>query len=52
MQFSSGVAKEITDVIQALILFFVAADVIVRSLLRMGKTDGEEVKLSSGWGKQ
>ncbi len=52
MQFASGVAKEITDVIQALILFFVAADVIVRSLLRMGKTAEEEVKLSSGWGKQ
>jgi len=39
-------------VIQALILFFVAADVIVRSLLRMGKVGEEEVKLSSGWGKQ
>jgi general nucleoside transport system permease protein len=52
MSFASGVAKEITDVIQALILFFVAADVIVRSLLRMGKVGEEEVKLSSGWGKQ
>jgi simple sugar transport system permease protein len=52
MQFASGVAKEITDVIQALILFFVAADVIVRSLLRMGKVGEEEVRLSSGWGKQ
>jgi ABC-type uncharacterized transport system permease subunit len=52
MQFSSGVAKEITDVIQALILFFVAADVIVRTLLRMRETGGEEVKLSTGWGKQ
>lgn len=51
MQFSSGVAKEITDVIQALILFFVAADVIVRSLLRI-RERGEEVKLSTGWGKQ
>jgi len=52
MQFASGVAKEITDVIQALILFFVAADVIIRSLLRMRAVGGEEVKLSSGWGKQ
>jgi simple sugar transport system permease protein len=51
MQFSSGVAKEITDVIQALILFFVAADVIVRSLLHI-RERGEEVKLSTGWGKQ
>ena len=52
MQFVSGVAKEITDVIQALILFFVAADVIIRSLLRMRAAVGEEVKLSTGWGKQ
>jgi simple sugar transport system permease protein len=52
MQFASGVAKEITDVLQALILFFVAADVIVRSLLRMGKVGEEEIKLSTGWGKQ
>jgi simple sugar transport system permease protein len=52
MQFASGVAKEITDVIQALILFFVAADVIIRTLLRMRETGGEEVKLSTGWGKQ
>jgi simple sugar transport system permease protein len=52
MQFSAGVAKEITDVIQALILFFVAADVIIRSLLRMRATDEDNVKLSSGWGNQ
>ena len=52
MQFASGVAKEITDVILALILFFVAADVIIRSLLRMRKVEGEEVRLSTGWGKQ
>ncbi len=52
MQFASHVAKEITDVILALILFFVAADVIVRALLRIRAAGGEEVKLSSGWGKQ
>ena len=51
MQFASGAAKEITDVIQALILFFVAADVIIRGLLRI-RVKGEEVKLSTGWGKQ
>jgi len=51
MQFASGVAKEITDVIQALILFFVAADVIVRTLLRIRQGVGEEIKLSTGWGK-
>jgi simple sugar transport system permease protein len=52
MQFSAGVAKEITDVIQALILFFVAADVIVRGLLRMRAGTEEKVTLSTGWGKQ
>ena len=53
MQFTAGVAKEITDVIQALMLFFVAADVIVRKLLRMREAgDEEKVTLSSGWGKQ
>ncbi len=52
MQFTAGVAKEITDVIQALILFFVAADVIVRSLLRVRAGTEEKVTLSTGWGKQ
>lgn len=51
MQFNAGVAPEITDVITALILFFVAADVIVRWLLRMRATDEEQVTLSTGWGK-
>lgn len=52
MQFSAGVAKEITDVIQALILFFVAADMIVRWILRMREEEEEKVTLSTGWGKQ
>lgn len=52
MQFTAGVATQITDVIQALILFFVAADTIVRSLLRMRATGDEGVKLTTGWGKQ
>ncbi len=52
MQFTAGVAKEITDVIQALILFFVAADMIVRWILRMKETDEERVTLTKGWGKQ
>ena len=52
MQFTAGVATQITDVIQALILFFVAADVIVRGLLRMRSSVEEGVKLTTGWGKQ
>jgi simple sugar transport system permease protein len=49
MQFSAGVAAEITDVITAFILFFVAADVIVRWLIRQRAADEEKVTLSSGW---
>ena len=52
MQFDAGVAKEITDVIQALILFFVAADSIVRWIIRSRTGDEEKVTLSSGWGAQ
>lgn len=52
MQFSAGVAKEITDVIQALILFFVAADMIVRKVFRIKEVEEEGPALSTGWGKQ
>jgi simple sugar transport system permease protein len=52
MQFSAGVAKEITDVIQALILFFVAADMIVRWVIRSRAEGVEKPLLSTGWGKQ
>jgi simple sugar transport system permease protein len=48
MQFEAGVPKEIIDVIQSLMLFFVAADMIVRYILRIRK-DGTEISLSSGW---
>jgi simple sugar transport system permease protein len=52
MQFSAGVAKEITDVIQALILFFVAADMIVRKVFRIKEVEEEGPALSTGWGQQ
>lgn len=52
MQFDAGVAKEITDVIQALILFFVAADMIVRWLIRMRAAEGEAPTLTTSWGQQ
>lgn len=51
MQFSAGVAKEITDVVQALMLFFVAADMIVRWILRIRAEDSEKITLSTGWGQ-
>lgn len=53
MQFEAGVPAEIIDVIQALILFFVAADMIVRWIIRAKTTPGEiKTKLTSGWGNQ
>ena len=51
MQFESGVAPEIIDVIQALILLFVAAPMIVRWLLRMRDADDRRLTLGAGWGR-
>ena len=51
MQFDAKVPSQIIDVIQALILFFVSADSIVRWILRSRKTDQDKVTLSTGWGK-
>ena len=52
MQFSAHVAKEITDVVIALMLFFVAADQIVRWILR-GRLpeEGEKVTVTTSWGQ-
>ncbi|MBE2223736.1 MAG: hypothetical protein IAF02_19510 [Anaerolineae bacterium] len=50
MQFNAGVRFQIVDVIQALILFFVSADMIVRKILGARAVDDEKVTLSSGWG--
>jgi general nucleoside transport system permease protein len=53
MQFEAGVPTEIVDVIQALMLFFVAADMIVRWVIRAKpKPDEEQLKLTTGWGNQ
>lgn len=51
MQFDAGVSPEIIDVIQALILFFVAADILVQWLTRSRGGDAERMVLTSGWGK-
>lgn len=53
MQFDAGVPSEIIDVIQALMLFFVAADMIVRWVIRVkAKPEDENLKLTTGWGNQ
>jgi ABC-type uncharacterized transport system permease subunit len=51
MQFDANVAFQIIDVIQALILFFVSADVIVRWIIRSRAEEEERVTLSTGWGQ-
>jgi general nucleoside transport system permease protein len=50
MQFDADVPFQIIDVIQALLLFFVSADMIVRWIIRTRAGDEEQVTLSSGWG--
>jgi len=53
MQFQAGVPSQIIDVIQALMLFFVAADVIVRWVIRAKvKPESEKLTLTTGWGKK
>ena len=52
MQFDAHVASEIIDVILAIILFFVAADMIMRWILRTRAEGEEKVTLSTGWGQQ
>jgi ABC-type uncharacterized transport system permease subunit len=52
MQFDSGVAADIIQVIQALVLAFVAAPAIVRSLYRIRQgsdNDATPSTLSTGW---
>ncbi len=51
MQFRAGVDSDVIDVIQAIILFFVAAEVIVRWLIRARTDDGREISLTGRWGK-
>jgi len=51
MQFSAGVESEIIDIIQALILFFVTADIIVQRVIPgMRGQKGKKLSLSAGWG--
>jgi simple sugar transport system permease protein len=50
MQFDAGVAAEITSVIQALMLFFIAADMIIRYLIRAREDSEESISLAKSWG--
>lgn len=50
MQFTAEVPTEIIDVIQALILFFVGADLVIKKIIPGLKKTGT-ISISSGWGK-
>ena len=52
MQFDSGISSDIIQVIQGLVLAFVAAPMIIRMIFRIRKSEGESdsAVLSSGWG--
>jgi simple sugar transport system permease protein len=55
MQFDSGVRAEIIQVVQALVLMFVAAPEIIRRLYRLREPapeeEMEEARVSTRWGK-
>jgi simple sugar transport system permease protein len=53
MQQDSGLSIDAVKIVQALVLLFVAADVIVRTLFRVrrsGATTLETTQITSGWG--
>jgi simple sugar transport system permease protein len=51
MQFDSGVAADVIQIIQALVLVFVAAPIIIRGLFRLRKPKDEldATPISTGW---
>lgn len=52
MQLNSRVPSELIQVVQALILMFVAADQIIRGLYRIKGSSGEKFKISTAWGQR
>lgn len=54
MQLASGVPSQLIQIVQALILMFVAADQIIRKIYRIRGQGGKDrrVAFSSGWGQR
>jgi general nucleoside transport system permease protein len=50
MQLESGISINLINIIQALVIVFVAADEIVRRLYRIKRTGGGQVVFTRGWG--
>jgi general nucleoside transport system permease protein len=47
---SAGTPKELTQVLQALIVLFVAAPALVKGILHMKESGGESTVMAKGWG--
>jgi general nucleoside transport system permease protein len=50
MQASAGTPKELTDVLQALIVLFVAAPALVKGILHIKEPGGGSTVMAKGWG--
>jgi simple sugar transport system permease protein len=50
LQAAAGTPKELSDVIQALIVLFVAAPALVKGILRIKDTGGGSSVMAKGWG--
>ncbi len=50
MQSTAGTPKELTEVLQALIVLFVAAPTLVKALLRFKDAGGGSAVMAKGWG--
>lgn len=50
MQASAGTPKELTEVLQALIVLFVAAPALVKAMLRFKDDGGGSTVMAKGWG--
>jgi simple sugar transport system permease protein len=51
MQLNSGISINLINIVQALVIAFVAADQIVRQLYRIRSSKGNAMSLTRGWGR-
>jgi simple sugar transport system permease protein len=50
MQLQSGISISLINIIQALVIVFVAADQIVRGIYRIRRRSAGQVVFTRGWG--
>jgi simple sugar transport system permease protein len=51
MQLNSGISINLINIVQALVIAFVAADQIVRQIYRIRSAKSSNIKLTRGWGR-